>query len=104
MRITAYFHLFPPEHNAGSETTVHAALRAMVRRGHTVEVVCDRSTRAPYVVDGISVHRPPRRGVQTWLEEFVRGSDLLVTHLDLTNQAMSLAMAVKIPLVHFVHN
>lgn len=32
------------------------------------------------------------------------GSDLLVTHLDLTNQAVMLAMATKIPLIHFVHN
>lgn len=104
MRITAYFHLFPPEHNAGSETTVHAALRAMVKRGHTVNVICDRSKTAPYEVDGIQVVRPPRRGVQSWLESFVQGSDLLVTHLDLTSQAMTLAIAVKIPLVHFVHN
>jgi glycosyltransferase involved in cell wall biosynthesis len=42
--------------------------------------------------------------VQSWLEYFVKDSDLLVTHLDLTSQAMTLAMAVKIPLVHFVHN
>src|SRR5690242_1836703 len=104
MKITAYFHLFPPEHNAGSETTVHAALRAMVNRGHTVTVICDRSKTAPYEVDGIQVVRPPRRGVQSWLENFVQGSDLLVTHLDLTSQAMGLAISVKIPLVHFVHN
>jgi glycosyltransferase involved in cell wall biosynthesis len=104
MKIIAYFHLFPPEHNAGSETTVHAALRAMVNRGHTVNVICDRSKTAPYEIDGIKVVRPPRRGVQSWLEHYVKDSDLLVTHLDLTSQAMSLAMATKIPLVHFVHN
>lgn len=104
MKITGYFHLFPPEHNAGSETTVHAALRAMVNRGHKVQVVCDRSKTAPYNVDGIEVVRPPRRGVHSWMENYVRDSDLLVTHLDLTSQAMTLAMAVKKPLVHFVHN
>src|SRR6185369_14352036 len=99
MKITAIFHLFPNEHCAGSETTVHAALRAMVNRGHTVNVICDRSKTAPYEIDGISVVRPPRRGVQSWLEHYVKDSDLLVTHLDLTSQAMSLAMATKIPLV-----
>lgn len=104
MRIVGYFHLFPPEHNAGSETTVHAALRAIARRGHQVTVICDRSLTAPYTVDGIDVVRPPRRGQQAWLEHFVKDADLLVTHLDLTSQAMSLAMAVQIPLVHFVHN
>lgn len=104
MKITGYFHLFPPEHNAGSETTVHAALRAMARRGHTITVICDRSKTAPYEIDGIQVIRPPRRGVQSWLENFVKDCDLLVTHLDLTSQAMTLAIAVRKPLVHFVHN
>jgi hypothetical protein len=104
MKITGYFHLFPGEHNAGSETTVHAALRAMVNRGHAVNVICDRSKTAPYEIDGIQVVRPPRRGLQSWLEHFVQGSDLLVTHLDLTSQAMQLAISTKIPLVHFVHN
>lgn len=104
MLIVGYFHLAVPEHNAGSETTVWAALRAMVRRGHQCRIICDRSKTAPYEHDGIQVVRPPRRGVQSWLEHFVQGSDLLVTHLDLTSQAMTLAMATKIPLVHFVHN
>lgn len=104
MKLCGYFHLFPPEHNAGSETTVHAALRAMVNRGHTVRVVCDRSKTAPYNIDGIEVVRPQRRGVQSWMENYVKDADVLVTHLDLTSQAMTLAMAVKKPLVHFVHN
>lgn len=104
MKIAALIHLFPPEHCAGSETTLHAALRALCNRGHEVRVICANSKTAPYEIDGISVVRPPRRGVETWLQEYVKGSDLLVTHLDLTSQAMQLAMATKIPLVHFVHN
>ena len=104
MRIVGYFHLFPPEHNAGSETTVHAAFRAMVLRGHEVTVICDRSKTAPYTIDGINVIRPPRRGLQSWLEATVAQADLLVTHLDLTSQAMMLALSTKKPLVHFIHN
>lgn len=104
MKVCGYYHLFPPEHNAGSETTVHAALRAMVQRGHEVTVICDRSQTAPYVIDGINVIRPPRRGQQRWLQEFVKDCDLLVTHLDLTSLAMSLATDVNKPLAHFVHN
>jgi glycosyltransferase involved in cell wall biosynthesis len=104
MRICVYLHLFPPEHNAGSETTVHAAMRAMVQRGHQVDVICDRSRTAPYDIDGIKVHRPPRRGTQRWLQEFVADCDLLITHLDLTSLAMQLALAVRKPLVHFIHN
>lgn len=103
MKIIGYFHLFPPEHNAGSETTVHAALRAMVQRGHDVTVICDRSQTAPYTVDGIDVVRPPRRGVHSWLREFIKDADLVITHLDLTSQAMTLCVGYK-PLVHFIHN
>lgn len=104
MKVVLYLHLFPPEHNAGSETTVHAAMRAMVQRGHQVQVICDRSKTAPYVIDGIEVVRPPRRNQQNWLRATVADCDLLVTHLDLTSLAMQLALAVKKPLVHFVHN
>lgn len=104
MKIVAYFHLFPPEHCAGSETTVHADLRAMVQRGHTVTVICDRSRTAPYKIDGIDVVRPPRRGVHTWLTHICSDADILVTHLDLTREAMQLALDIKRPLVHFIHN
>lgn len=104
MKIVVFLHLFPPEHNAGSETTVHAAMRAMVNRGHQVQVICDRSATAPYEIDGISVIRPPRRGRQRWMVEFVRDCDLLITHLDVTSQAMQLALSADKPLAHFIHN
>lgn len=76
----------------------------MVRRGHECTVVCDRSATAPYEIDGIQVIRPPRRGRQRWLQDLAREQDLLITHLDLTSQAMQLALDVKRPLVHFIHN
>lgn len=104
MRFLLYLHLFPPEHNAGSETTVHAAMRAMVSRGHEVKVICDRSHTAPYAIDGIEVVRPPRRNQQKWLRETASECDLMLTHLDLTSLAMQLALAVRKPLAHFVHN
>lgn len=104
LRIIGYFHLAVPEHNAGSETTVWAAFRALAQRGHDCQIVCDRSKTAPYTHEGINVVRPPRRGTQRWLQEFVKDCDLLVTHLDLTSLAMQLALTVRKPLVHFVHN
>lgn len=76
----------------------------MVRRGHDVTVICDRSRTAPYEIDGIGVVRPPRRGVQSWLAHICDDADLLVTHLDLTREAMQLALDLKKPLAHFVHN
>ena len=104
LTIVGYFHLAVPEHNAGSETTVWAAFRSMAQRGHQVRIVCDRSKTAPYTFEGIEVVRPPRRGVQSWMEAYVYDADLLVTHLDLTSQAMQLALNTRKPLVHFVHN
>jgi glycosyltransferase involved in cell wall biosynthesis len=105
MKICAHIHLFPPEHCAGSETTLHAALRAMVNRGHSVRVNCRDSKTAPYTVDGIEVVRPPRRGDQKlWLENFANDCDLLVTHLDQTSEAMMLALSLKKPIAHFIHN
>lgn len=104
MNILGLFHLYPNEHMAGSETTVHAALRAMVQRRHQVTVVCDRSKIAPYENEGVQVIRPPRRGRQRWLVELAHEADLLVTHLDLTGQAMSLGLDSKRPLAHFIHN
>lgn len=104
MKLLVYLHLFVPEHLAGSETTVHAAMRAMVNRGHGVRVICDRSKTAPYTIDGIEVVRPPRRNQQKWLRETASECDLMLTHLDLTSLAMQLALAVRKPLAHFVHN
>lgn len=102
--ILGYFHLAVPEHNAGSETTVWAAFRAMVKRGHRCRIICDRSQTAPYVHDGIEVVRPPRRRRERWLMDLAHDVDLIATHLDLTSQAMQLALDMKRPLVHFVHN
>lgn len=104
LNIVGYFHLTVPEHNAGSETTVWASLRAMVQRGHKVTIVCDRSRKAPYTFEGINVVRPPRRGVQSWLAHVCDGADLLTTHLDLTREAMQLSLDLRKPLAHFIHN
>jgi len=51
VRIFSYLHMFPPVHNAGSETTVLAALRAMVRRGHEAVVLADQTPQS-YEIDG----------------------------------------------------
>jgi glycosyltransferase involved in cell wall biosynthesis len=104
LNIVGYFHLAVPEHNAGSETTVFAGLRAMVQRGHRVRIICDRSMQAPYEIDGIEVVRPPRRGQESWIRSYVKDADILTTHLDLTSQAMQLSIDTRKPLVHWVHN
>lgn len=96
--------MFPPVHNAGSETTVHACMRAMVRHGHDVTVIADQTPNS-YEIDGIKVLSAPLRPfIHDWVIEQVKGSDLIMTHLDCSGRAMNLSIDTGIPLVHWVHN
>lgn len=102
--------MYPPIHNAGGETTAHSAMRAMVNRGHEVRVICkphsDEKQFPDYELDGVKVFRVPDRDDQTWVRNFAREyePDILITHLDLTPQAMQLSLDIKRPLAHMVHN
>lgn len=95
--------MFPNLHCAGSEVTLHAALRAMVARGHGVTVIADR-TPEPYEIDGIKVLSLPRYGTHERVREIAKDADILVTHLDCTSLAMTLSIDLDKPLVHFIHN
>ncbi len=103
MIICVYLHMYPPIHMAGSETTVHAAMRAMVNRGHDVTVIADRTPES-YEHEGVKVLAPPRNHQQEAIRELAKDADILITHLDVTSQAMALATDLHKPLVHFVHN
>lgn len=96
--------MYPPIHMAGSETTVHAAMRAMVARGHEVTVIADR-TPEPYEFEGVQVLSLPRNQFHhAKVREYAKDADVLITHLDCTSLAMTLAVDLQKPLVHFVHN
>lgn len=88
---------------AGSETTVHAAMRAMVARGHQVTVIADRTPQS-YEHEGVTVKALPRHEQQEAVRTIARDAHILITHLDLTSQAMQLAIDLQKPLIHFVHN
>lgn len=88
---------------AGSETTVHAAMREMVERGHQVTVIADRTPES-YEYEGVIVLSVPRNGVHEQIREIAKDADILITHLDCTSLAMQLAIDLAKPLVHFVHN
>lgn len=103
--------MYPPLHNAGGETTVHAAMRAMVKRGHKVIAICrphnEEIQFADYEFEGVKVVRPPgRSNDQEWIRDFAKRFDpeLLLTHLDLTTMAMQLSLDLPKPLAHFFHN
>lgn len=100
-----------PVHNAGGETTAHAALRAMVARGHEAHVICRPHTEerqfTDYEFEGVTVVRPPRNAEPyQWFKDYAEKykPDVLLTHLDLTFLAEQLAIDLQIPLAHFVHN
>lgn len=89
---------------AGSETTVHAAMRAMVQRGHDVTVIADR-TPHDYEHEGVKVVSLPKNQFHhARIRELAADADLLITHLDCTSLAMTLAVDINKPLAHFVHN
>lgn len=102
MRILARVHLLPPEHCAGAERMLVELLKALVARGHDVEVHLSRfcAARAPYVLDGIEVF--PRETAD-W-QDRARKADVLVTHLDNTSTVISAAIAYGKPLVQVLHN
>lgn len=103
MRVLAVVHMGPPTHNAGSELMLHTMLRHLVDRGHECRVLVTRG--AGRVHQGVTyvtsegVKRPD--GMRA---ESAAWADVVVTHLDLTRDAMRLAKAAGKPLVHLVHN
>lgn len=102
LRIAAYVHMFPPIHNAGSETTLLALLRGLVKRGHSAKVIASEIDH-DYEVDGVQVlgARVPQ---EPFAREVFEWSDIAITHLNCTGPAMRAARDTRKPLVHLVHN
>ncbi len=104
MRVLCMAHLFPPAHNAGAERMVLAMLRALVDRGHEVDVLLSQRHKeitGPYEIGGIRVH--PHRD-KTDPFRFLDEADVIVTHLENTPRAAALGESFRIPVVKAVHN
>ncbi|WP_431870783.1 glycosyltransferase [Nocardiopsis eucommiae] len=80
MRIVALVHYYVPHYMAGSETMLHAMLRALAARGHHVEVIVTSHERGPseYQHEGIRVRCAGRKAVVEMLDEV--GADVIVSH------------------------
>ncbi|OLT13066.1 glycosyl transferase [Actinomadura sp. CNU-125] len=103
MRIIARFGYYPPRHNAGSEWMAHSLLRALVARGHDVEVWLSRYSpdREPYDIDGVRVVPYAARldfGSAAWR------ADVLVSHHENVPSAGALARGMGRPFVVICHN
>jgi glycosyltransferase involved in cell wall biosynthesis len=99
VRALAVFHLYPPIHNAGAEWMAHTIFRDWIARGDEVIVVFDGAPT--YELDGVLVTATTNR---SHVEALARVSDVVVTHLDRTAQAIGAAKATGRPVVHLVHN
>lgn len=111
MRVAALVHYYVPHYMAGSETMLHAMLRALVTAGHTVEVVVTEHRRGPaeYEHDGVRVRcAGPGRPVPALLDEI--GPDVLVSHHQEAPHASHYAARLRRArraapcVVHVVHN
>lgn len=98
MRVLAMAHQWIPEHNAGAEVMLHAMLRALVLRGHVVDVCLSRQVGEQTVLDGVWLW--PGRDPKTLLAD----ADVIVTHLENTPAASLLGRWNHIPVVHVLHN
>jgi len=101
MRIVAVVHKYPPVHNAGAEWMLHSILRRHVARGDSATVVCSARPAGVWSLDGVNVIAPanPAR-----IPGLVRKADVVITHLDLTRDAIKATTRHGRPLVHLVHN
>jgi len=102
MRVLALAHRYVPACGAGAETMLHGMLRALARRGHTVDVSLSMQTGEPYTVDGVRVL--PRQGAKPNHLQHIEGTHLLVAHLENTHVAMFAGHLYDIPVVLVHHN
>ncbi len=107
LRILAHVHGYPPQQNAGAEWMLHTILRWLVRRGHEARVILG-PVSGPYELDGVSVipAEPRLEGPAffRWAGVHARWADVVLTHLDCTQEAAGLARVNGKPIVHLVHN
>lgn len=98
MKLLAFVHKAPPEHNAGAEMMLLTIGRELVRRGHDFTIYSRGNARRAEL-DGVTIlPRMPGHKVARLFDE----ADVIVTHLDETRGAITRARGK--PVVHLVHN
>jgi glycosyltransferase involved in cell wall biosynthesis len=104
MNIVASIHLYPPKHNCGAEWMLHHILKHLQSKGHNVRVLLHQANHYKitnnYTFDGIDVF-PPNQNV---VENLMRWSDAVITHLDYTRWTVASAKLFKKPVFHLIHN
>ncbi|MFE6379225.1 glycosyltransferase family 4 protein [Streptomyces roseolus] len=105
MNIVALVHFAVPFRNAGSETALHAMLKALQAAGHDVTVVSTETPQAPqhYQWDGLKgLSRPGAWAAAQTVRELA--PDVIVTQHQNTALGLSLARELGAKSVFLMHN
>lgn len=104
MNILFSIHLYPPKHNCGAEYMAHAIAKHLQSKGHQVKVLLHQANHYRitnnYVFDGVDVF-PPNQNV---IDNLMRWSNAIITHLDYTHWTIGAASMYKKPVFHLIHN
>lgn len=101
-RLLWNIHLYPPVHNCGSEMMAHQISKHLIGMGHQVRVCLQQgrkhSIKNPYDWEGVMVF--PKESA----ELLYQNCDIILTHLEYTNDSIWAGRRHKKKVVHFVHN
>jgi glycosyltransferase involved in cell wall biosynthesis len=102
MNVLWNIHLYPPNHNCGSEYYAHHINKYLISKGHNVRVVLNQAimhnVKVPYTIDGVDVFGPNGSTDQyLW-------ADIILTHLDFTHHTIGIGEAINKPVVNVIHN
>ena len=102
-------HAWAPQHCAGAEMMAHTLSRALVERGHRVDVLLSYPLpwlREPYDYQGVRVYPAiePKADPFEWFTGPRRRADVVVSHLENVPRAVTLGKMYGVPAVHLLHN
>ena len=104
MNIVCSIHLYMPRHACGAEWMLHHILKHLQSKGHNVRVLLHQANHYKitkhYVFDGVEVF-PHSDNV---VDNLMRWSDAVITHLDYTRWTIGAAKLYKKPVFHLIHN
>jgi glycosyltransferase involved in cell wall biosynthesis len=101
VRVLAMLAAYPPHRSIGSWIATHNLLRALVARGHDVDVLLESTSGEPYELDGVRVW--PRTGKSDPFGH-LEDADVIVCHAGGTGRPEVLGKLCGIPVVVHVHS
>jgi len=107
LRILAFVHGYPPLYNAGAEYMLASMFRWHVEHGHQCRVMLPPGYE-PYTRHGVQVVSAPAglegAAFYKWSEQHAMWSNMILTHLDFTVEAVGIGRVNQRPVIHLVHN